>query len=150
MQCARVDNHRLHCCLSPLRILLSIPFLYTSFSTARLPSVSSRLPFPVLRTCDRLPLSSPFASSSLAASLSTASISSHCSSSSSPSSRFRFLPVLPAPPFPPPIVTFTRGGTANPNDFPTFARSSWLTSKIFLSEYDAYACRYERNPSRAD
>jgi len=114
-------RHRLQCVFFANR---PPPFLYTSLSTFRFPNLSIRRslsfpPDPFLRDVPALS-SSPF-------------------SSSSSESRFRLTPPRPAPPFPPPTLMFTRGGTAKPNAFPTLAKSSLFTSNIFLREYDAYA-----------
>jgi hypothetical protein len=139
-------NHPLHCCPDAFALFRSFPFRYISFSTAFLPKVSTRRSFSFLRGLFRWD-SSSITSSPLSAPP-PSGMSSHSSSSASTSFLRRLLPVVVG--FPPPILTFTRGGTANPNAFPTFARSSALMSNIFFSEYDAYACRYDRKPSLAD
>jgi hypothetical protein len=127
-----INCYRLHCSSPPFG--LSLLFLYTSLSIFFCPNVSTRRSFPFLRDGSSRALScSP---SSAATPPSSASDIDNSSPSSS-SSRALFLPLFPVPPLPPPILTFTRGGTENPNAFPTFARSSALTSNIFFSEYDA-------------
>ena len=112
-----VSRHRDQCVFFANRP----PFRYTSFSTFRFPNLSIRrsLSFPFLRA---IPAVSPTSSDQL------------FSSSSSSPSRFRLTPLRPAPPFPPPMLMFTRGGTAKPNAFPTLAKSSLFTSNIFLRE----------------
>lgn len=110
------------------RFFHSCPFLYTSFPTSFSPTVSILLAFPFLSPRPRT--------------------SSSSSSLFSPS-RLRFSPVRELP-FPGAMFRFTLGGTENPKALPTFVKSSALTSNIFFNEYDAYACRYERNPSFAD
>ena len=125
--------YRLHCC-EPFCRFLCTPFLKTSLSTFFLPSVSVLLFLlcelsPRLRALALLP-----SSSSPSNSFSLTSISSTFTSSSSSSSCSRFFPDRPVPPVPPPILTLTRGGTANPKDFATLARSRALTLNIFLSE----------------
>jgi len=90
-------------------------FRYTSFSTFRFPSLSIRRSLSFFRRGFR-------------------ASSSDSLFSSTSSSRFRLTPLLPAPPFPPPTLILTRGGTANPNAFPTLERSSLFTSNIFLRE----------------
>jgi hypothetical protein len=127
-------DYRLHCC-EPYCRFLCIPFLNTSFSTLFRPSVSALL----FLLCESSPrprtLAPLFSSSSLSKSSSLTSISS-MSTSSPPSSspRFRFFPDRPVLPVPPPILTLTRGGIANPKDLATLAKSKALTLKIFLSE----------------
>lgn len=132
-------TYRLHC--PPAAIFCpSFPFLYTSLLTFFCPKVSILRPFPFLRTSPGvLPTPSPSGSSSISD-----------RSSSSSSGRSLFLPLLPDLLLPAPMFTFTLGGTENPKALPTLARSRALTSKIFFSEYDAYACRYDRYPSLAD
>ena len=101
------------------------PFRYTSLSTFRFPNLSIRRALSLssdttfLRDTSSPPSNLLFSSSP---------------ASSSSSSRFRLTPLRPVPPFPPPILMFTRGGTAKPNAFPTLARSSLFTSNIFLRE----------------
>jgi len=137
MQCMMYDtrrrDYRLHCC-EPFCRSLCIPFLNTSFSTFFRPSVSVLL----FLLCELSPRPRMFApllsSSSLSKSPSLTSISSISTSPSPPSSRFRFFPDRPVPPVPPPILTLTRGGTANPKDLATLAKSRALTLNIFLSE----------------
>lgn len=122
--------YRLHCC-EPFCRFLCIPFLNTSFSTLFRPSVSALL----FLLCELSPrprtLAPLFSSSSLSKSSSLTSISS--TSTSSSSSCFRF-PDRPVPPVPPPMLTLTRGGTANPKDLATLVKSKAFTLKIFLSE----------------
>jgi hypothetical protein len=48
------------------------------------------------------------------------------------------------------MAKLTLGGTLKPNALATFARSSLSTLNIFLRWYVAYACKYDRNASRAD
>lgn len=125
--------YRLHCS-EPLCRFLCIPFLNTSFSTFFRPNVSVLL-FLLWGSSPRpRALARPPSSSSLSKSSSLTPISSMFTSFSSSFSCFRFFPDRPKPPMPPPILTLTRGGTANPKDLATLARSRALTLNIFLSE----------------
>lgn len=143
-----IKLYPLHCCPEAFALFRSLPFRYISLSTAFLPKVSIRRSFSFLWGLFLREFCSSTASISSPLSAPPPSgMSSHSSSSASTSLLRRFLTSVD---FPPPILTFMRGGTANPNAFPTFARSNALMSNIFFSEYDAYACRYERKPSRAD
>ena len=133
IRCTNKRCYRLHCC-EPFCRFLCTPFLKTSLSTFFLPSVSVLL-FLLCELSPRLrALALLLSSSSPSNSFSLTSISSTFTSSSSSSSCSRFFPDRPVPPVPPPILTLTRGGTANPKDFATLARSRALTLNIFLSE----------------
>ena len=114
--------HRVHCFPSSSTFRI-FSFRYTSFSTF-FPNCSFRfslpLSFPLCRTTARAG-ASPCWSGSLSLSVSA-------------SKPWRFLfPLLGCSP----MFTLTLGGTENPNALPTFVRSSFLTSNIFLREYDA-------------
>ena len=123
--------HLLHCWPPAARAFLSLLFLNISFCTFFFPRVSILLLFPC-----RLFLFTSSPSSS-----SVHSFSSPLPSSSS-SSLPRFLPFLDVLVLlPPPTVTLTRGGTEKPKALPTLTRSREFTSKIFFSEWEAYAWR---------